>query len=187
VNKEISLYDLETAFDDPILDDSVYHPANSEFKRTVKSANMHIRALVSKMHPKHAMICRALVVGIHTNKAIAQKYRCNPQLVTKVKQDPNARELMAQMNFLKELNEGTKALDREMMLWGIAMREEENDPRTSIAAVGEINRMKTDTDAAKEKSKQNETLNGATTLIIQLSDSRLAPSKLDQHPIKDIN
>ena len=69
------------------------------------------------------------------------------------------------------------------------MREELLDPRTAIAAIAEINKMRTDTDSAQAKLKQNETIQDKTTIIIQLADARLLPSPLDnpQLNLKDVN
>lgn len=187
-NKEVALF-LEDDYYEAPLDDSVYNPANSEYHRSVRSLTARIVAVTSKMRAKHALITRELATNLYNYTEIAKKYHCAPQTVSKIKKTANAKELLWCIARLNELRSGTKALHREMLLWEIALREKDQDPRTSIAAVGEINRMKIDTDAQKQKIKQDTDLTQRPTVIIQLADSRLAPSQLDhyEHDIKDVN
>ena len=187
-SNELSLYDQEE-YIEPELDDSVYNPANSQYRKVTHSLRRIIKHQAMQMRPKHAQIAKLVASGMQTNVQIAKRMRCAPNTVASVKKQPDAQRLIGAIRELKLLTDGTRAIDREMMLWGIALREEEIDPRTSIAAISEINRMKVDTPAAQAKLAQTADITNQPTIIIQLADSRLLPSPLDnpQLNLKDVN
>jgi len=97
--------------------------------------------------------------------------------------------LVSALTRLYSLRDGTRYSQRELMLYRIACRNELTDPRTSIAALAEINRTKNDTPEAKARAKQNLDISQQPQVIIQLADPRLTASPLDELPptMKDIN
>jgi len=74
---------------------------------------------------------------------------------------------------------GVSALEREQLLWRIAIKNEDISPKTSVAAISAINGMKVDHDAAKQKIKDNQELTQRPSIVINLTDTRLVPTKLD--------
>lgn len=185
-SNELTLYDNEE-YTEPTLDDSVFNPANNEYRKTTRSLRRMIAHLAITMRPKHAMIAKYLAIGQLNNAQIAKKMRCDPATVAHTKKRQDAREMMGYIRELQILTAGTQAIDREMFLWSIAMREQEVDPRTAIAAVAEINKMRTDTESAQAKIHATKTIQDNPTIIIQLADSRLLPSPLDNPQLKDVN
>jgi len=187
--QDLALYDQDTYYEEPILDDDTYCEANEVYKRTTRQLKNQISHLSQQMNPRHAMVAKALVTGKFTNKQIAHRLRYSPATITGIKRDPLVRKLMSCIQKLRELEEGTKAIDREMFLWAIALENQELDARVSIAAVAEINRMRTDTQAQQAKLKSDQTLAQQPQVIIQLADPRLTASPLDELPptMKDVN
>jgi len=177
LRKEMELYE-DDDWGTPELEESSYNPANDEFKRTVVSLQRRIHHLAGTLRPRYAMVAK-LSLGTHTNIEIARKTRFNPATITNILRTDKVQELRRALIQLRSLLEGVSALEREQMLWRIALRNEEFNPRTSIAAVSEINKMKIDTHAAKEKSKQNTALVNKPNIVIQLADQRLLPTALD--------
>jgi len=177
LKKEMELYQ-DDDFDLPELEDSVYNPANDEFKRTVVALQRKIHSLSNIMRPRYAMIAR-LSLSPYTNVEIGIKTRFTASTVGKVLKNEDVQTLRRALIQLRNLLSGVSAIEREQMLWRIALNNEEFNPRTAIAAVSEINSMKIDHAAAKEKSKQNTLISQQPQVIIQLADARLVPTKLD--------
>lgn len=177
LKKEMELYE-DDDWADTELEDSTYNPANDEFKRTVVSLQRKIQQLSTQLRPRHVMAVR-LSLTEHRNKDIAARLKLTPASVSNIIRSEKAQQLKRAIIQLRNLLDGVSALEREQMLWRIALQNEEFNPRTAIAAVSEINNMKVDHAAAKEKSKVNQSLAQQPQVIIQLSDSRLVPTKLD--------
>lgn len=178
LRQELQLYEEEYEFNDPDLDESTYNPKNDEFKRVTTALQRQIHTLSVTMMPRHAMIARLAVTNM-TKTDIARKVRLDPQTVYRVLKRPEIKQLISAILLLRQMHEGTSAIEREQLLWRIALNNEEFNPRTSIAAVSEINNMKTDTAAAQAKIKQNTTLQDSPQIIIQLGDARLVSTPLD--------
>jgi len=178
LRKEMELYE-DDDWGDPELSDSVYNPANDEFKRTVVTLQRRVHHLSAVLPPRYALTAR-LSLAPFTKIEIAKKVRFTPVTVSKILQDEKVQELRRALIQLRNLLSGVSALEREQMLWRIALNSEEFNPRTSIAAISEMNKMKIDHAAAQEKSKQNTLLASQPQVIIQLADARLLPTALDE-------
>lgn len=176
---ELDLYEEEYEFNDPDLDDSVYNPKNDEFKRVTAALHRQINHLTLTMLPRHAMVARLAITNINKND-IAKKTRLSPQTVYTILKRPEVKRLMSAIVQLRAMYDGVSSIEREQLLWRIALNNEEFNPRTSIAAIAEINNMKTDTQAAQAKIKQNTELKDSPQIIIQLGDQRLLPTALDE-------
>ena len=151
LKQELQLYeDGEPA---PVeLDDSVYNPANDEFKRTLHALQNGVRRLAVKTTPRYAMIARVSLAS-NSNTEIAKRVRCHPTTVGKALRDPIVMEIRKKLIHINTLLSGSTAIEREQLLWRIAMKNEDIDPKTSISAIAEINKMKVDTEAAQQQIK----------------------------------
>jgi hypothetical protein len=186
LKKEMELYS-EDDWDTPELEESTYNPANDEFKRTVLALQRRANHLSTTMRPRHVLVARYSLQN-YTNVEIAKKLRYSPQQIGNILRQQDVQDLRRVMTNLNALLSGVSALEREQMLWRIALKNEEFNPRTSVAAVAEINKMKIDTQAAKEKSKHNQQIANTPNVVIQLSDPRLTPTQLDApKEMKDVN
>ena len=178
LRKEMELYE-DDDWGDPELEDSAYNPANDEFKRTVVTLQRRIHHLSAVLPPRYALTAR-LSLAPFTYVEIAKKVRFTPTTVSRLLKDDKVQELRRALIQLRNLLSGVSALEREQMLWRIALNNEEFNPRTSIAAISEMNKMKIDHAAAQEKSKQNTILASQPQVVIQLADARLIPTALDE-------
>lgn len=187
---DLQLYDEED-YEEVELDDSIYNPANDEFRRVTQSLLRDMRHTAAKMLPRHAIVAKMSLSGL-SNVDIAKKTHMHPQTVGKILKSDDAKRLKGLLIEYRNINQGVTAIQRESLLWRIALSNEELDPKTSISAIAEINRMKVDTDAAQAKieERKNSTSTGEQPqVIIQLADPRLKPTALDApNPnIKDVN
>jgi hypothetical protein len=163
------------------LTENVYNPNNDEFKRTLLNVKAHLRTLTLSMPPRMAQAVKAYH-SLQNYSKVARKYRIGSQTVAKHVKSPKGQKLLSLLTLFHQLIDGPTAIERQQLLWRIALNNEILDPRISIAAVGEINRMQTDTPAAQAKLKQNTDLGSQGNVIIQIQDSRLTASKLDDLP-----
>ena len=177
LREEMELYQDED-WSQPELEDSTYNPANDEFKRTVVAVQRRIYALTKTMPPRHAMIIKMVMSNV-SNIDIAQKVRVHPSTVGKVRNSDEGKQLANAIIQLNSLMGGVSALEREQLLWRIAIKNEDISPKTSVAAISAINGMKVDHDAAKQKIKDNQELTQRPSIVINLTDTRLVPTKLD--------
>lgn len=178
LREQLSYYEVDDTWDAPELEDSVYNPANDEFRRTLESIKLQIRDLTLKMRPRQAMMVKVNMAE-SSYAQTARRLRTSAQTVSKVCRSPDGirlRQLLAHHN---QLVSGVSAIEREQLLWRIALNNEARNPRTSVSAIAEINKMKADTEAFRVKTEQEKSLSDKPQVIIQLSDSRLLPSPLD--------
>lgn len=187
LQKELALYgDEDETWSYPDLDESVYNPANDEFKRTLQVIKMQIRQLTLKMRPRHAMMVK-VNMNVDNFAQTARRLKSTPQTISRVWNSPDGQKLRNLLTHHNQLMSGVSAIEREQLLWRIALNNEEINPRTSVSAIAEINKMKADTQADEAKREAEKTIGEQPQVIIQLNDPRLLPSKLDQHTMKDIN
>jgi hypothetical protein len=178
LHTQLAYYEDDNVWETPELEESTYNPANDEFKRVLQSIKLQIRHLSLKMRPRHAMMVK-LYVDERSYTNVAARLATSTQTVATVCKSPDGvrlRQLLAHHN---QLVTGVSAIEREQLLWRIALNNELKNPRTSISAVAEINKMKADTEAFKVKLESERTISESPQVIIQLADPRLLPSPLD--------
>lgn len=178
LQNQLAYYEDDQTWETPELDESVYNPANDEFKRTLNSLKQQIRHLSIKMRPRHAMMVK-INIGEDNFAETARRLKCSAQTVSKIWHSPDGQKLRNLLQHHNQLIQGVTAIEREQLLWRIALNNEDINPRTSVSAIAEINKMKADTEAFKAKSEQEKDLNSKPQVIIQLPDNRLLPSPLD--------
>ena len=145
-----------------------------------------IRELSLKMRPRHAMMVKVNMAEDNYAQT-ARRLKTTPSTVSKVCRSPDGIKLRQLLTHHNQLIAGVSAIEREQLLWRIALNNEDINPRTSISAIAEINKMKADTEADHAKREQEKSINEQPQVIIQLQDPRLLPSQLDQRTMKDIN
>ena len=179
VKAELDLYlDDSDVWDDPELEDSTYNPANDEFKKTLGSIQRRIKVLTLNMRPRDAVIVKVhMTEGVYTKTA--KRLKVSPETVKKVWVSRKGVELRGLIQQHNTLMAGTNAIEREQLLWRIALDNEHHNPRTSVSAIAEINKMKADTEADHAKIEQEKSITDKPQVIIQLGDNRLLPSPLD--------
>ena len=176
--QQLAFYEDDDTWEHAELEESTYNPANDEFKRVLQSIKLQIRHLSLKMRPRHAMMVK-LFMDEKNYANVAERLASTPQTISKVCNSSDGIRLRQLLTHHQQLISGVSAIEREQLLWRIALNNELRNPRTSIAAISEINKMKADTEAFKARLEAEKTIQDSPQVIIQLADPRLLPSPLD--------
>ena len=141
-----NLTDLFTDFADPyddlppelLLDPE--HPDNDRYfdslahiKRAVMDAQLRLRPM-----QRHAIMLHRNGMK---NKEIANKLDINPNTVSKYLNLPQAQRLMRVMDHHQHQIDGPNFEHRKAILYRIALEQEKSQPKTTITAIQEINKM----------------------------------------------
>lgn len=116
------------------------HPANDKYLRDITLCKQLIMDTTAKMTSKHVQICKARHLGKKA-KDIAADVGVVPPTVSSVCKSVNGRRLLALLQHLALAIDGPADAQRRHVLWRIAMKNEEEDPRIAISAITEINKM----------------------------------------------
>ena len=176
---------LEITHDD--LDNSEFNPANDAYIAQTKHLQGRLTAQARVMRPSHVAIAKLLDAG-YKNKEIALRVRMTPSTISGIKNSEDVKQLRSLMNKYTSLLAGATQAMRDSMLYRIAVRNEICDPKVAISAIAEMNKL-VHNDRVHQLNKKT----GGTatqTVIVQLGDSRLKPTALDEAPahlIKDVN
>jgi hypothetical protein len=117
-----------------------HHPANDKFLRSLEQIERQIVALTLKMKPKHILFVKARHTGAN-NTDTAKKYRTSGQTVGKAVSSPNALRLLSLLSLYDMSMNGPSSAQRVNMLWEIAQENKELQPKTTINAISELNKM----------------------------------------------
>lgn len=169
------------------LDNSSFNPANDSYLAMTSHLQGRLTAQARVMRPSHIAIAKLLDTGLK-NKDIALRVRMTPQAISNIKHSEPVKELRSLMNKYSSLIAGSTQAMRDNMLYRIAVRNEISDPKVSISAIAEMNKL-VHNDRVHDLNKKTGG-NATQTVIVQLGDSRLKPSALDEAPahlIKDVN
>jgi len=116
------------------------HPANDQYIKDISNLKRMIVSHSQSMHPKTVQMCKLAHVGLaHTE--IAKKLKCANGTVGKHVNSDKGQRLLALLSHLKMGIQGPNEAQRINMLWRISRENEESQPKTSISAIAEINRM----------------------------------------------
>lgn len=116
------------------------NPANDQYLRQIEDIKRLIVAQSAIMRPTQIEIVKKRHLGKRT-KDIAAEVELSPVSVSRSMKDPKAQRLLALLSHLTLLMDGPREAQRRNLLYRIATRNELTDPRVSIAAVAEINKM----------------------------------------------
>ncbi len=169
------------------LDNSEFNPANDAYIAMTKHLQGRLTAQARVMRPSHVAIAKLIESGMR-NKDIAVRVRQTPGSISTIKNSAQVKELIRLMNKYSSLIAGATQAMRDAMLYRIAVRNEISDPKVSISAIAEMNKL-----VHNDRVHDLNTRTGGTsnqTVIVQLGDARLKPTALDvapKHLIKDIN
>ena len=116
------------------------HPANDQYIKDISNVKRMIVSHSQSMHPKVVEMCKLAHVGLaHTE--IAKKLGRTPGTVGRHVNSDKGQRLLALLSHLKMGIAGPNEAQRINMLWRISKENEESQPKTSISAIAEINRM----------------------------------------------
>mgnify|MGYP003647305315 CR=1 FL=1 len=140
IHKQIESYLAEAtpAFPEMALDK--HHPNNAEFYRQQNTFKRLIVMQSMKMKDSHVQIAKLLIKG-NTNVKIAADLKLHLQTISNVKARDDVKEMVSLLHHLAILNEGPSIEHRKRILYEITVDSQELEPKTSIAAIQEMNRM----------------------------------------------
>ena len=169
------------------LDNSEYNPANDAFIGMLKALQERMTKSAKLLRPSHLAIAKLADQGYRNNQ-IALQVRVTPSTVSTVLRREDVMDIRDAMQQYSALIAGSTQAQRDNMLYRIAVRNEISDPKVAISAMAEL--TKTEHNARVHQLNKKQGGNSSQTVVVQIADSRLQPSKLDEAPahlLKDVN
>lgn len=117
-----------------------YHPSNQGFYKTKRGIEQAIVAQTGKMSYKHVIVAKLKLRG-KTNKEIREETGYKQNTVSTILARPDVKELLYQLRFMDTHLEGPELALRKHVLWEIAVDAKEEDPRITISAIQELNKI----------------------------------------------
>lgn len=117
-----------------------YHPNNHDFFRQCESIKRMMVAQAREMKATHVQVAKLLVKGA-PHKDIAEQINVVPATVSQIKAREDVQKLIALVHHMNALYEGPTMEHRKRMLYEIALDMQRAEPKTSISAIQEMNRM----------------------------------------------
>jgi hypothetical protein len=186
---EISREDLESGYKVSAKDieHSEFNPANDALIGMMKEQQQVMTIAARALRPSHLAIAKLAEKGLRPND-IAKQTRTKIQTVYSILKTPAVVKLRDAMTQYQGLLAGCTQVQRDNMLYRIAVRAEIPEPKIAIAALAELSKTEHNAKTRQMQQKQGGTSN--QTVVVQIADGRLKPSKLDESPVhllKDVN
>ena len=156
-----------------LLDDQ--HPANDAYLRSLEHHQRMIVSLSKQMKPKHVIMIKRRHTGEQV-ALIAQALNTTPTTVSKVCNSELGLRLRTMLQFYQLGIEGPNAAQKKNMLWRIARDSEQDQPKTAIQALAELNRM--DTTDFERQNPINDPANQQPQVVI-INQALLPKTELD--------
>lgn len=120
--------------------DHSYAPTNDAYLKELEFIKAKIMAASRGMKHDELAACKRYFRGEKV-PALAEAFNLTPNTIRRYLKTDKAKRLMALMQLMDLHADGPIEGQRKAMLWRIATKSEESDPRCAISAVGELNRM----------------------------------------------
>jgi hypothetical protein len=153
-NTKIDLTDV------PDIEENEFHPMNDQFNQELRHIQRMVMSHQRTMTPRHVKVVKMRFAGMKTAK-IAEQSGYAPATVTQITSRDDCKRLLGLLNYVESAMLGPSASHRTAMLYRIAVRNEEKDPKVTLQAVAEMNKMEMN---AHNKSLGSTPTN--TTIII---------------------
>lgn len=124
--------------DEVFLDE--YHPDNQDYLKDLKQIKRLIVQQSMTMKPWHVEATKLKNQGL-THKEIAEKVQKSVGGVQDMLKTPQSMKLRQMLQYHQVALDGPNEAHRKRMLWEIALDNQEAEPKTSISALVEMNRM----------------------------------------------
>lgn len=121
-----------------LLDD--YHPSNQQYFQNLRSLEQCLVAASQDAGPRYTQVAKLKMRGT-PNTEIAAELNLAAPTITNILKHKKTKKISALMYYLQNLREGPNLDQRKRTLWEICVDNKELDPKTSIAALQEMNRM----------------------------------------------
>lgn len=155
-----------------------HHPENDAYMKSVEHVQRKIMHQTTLLRPKQVQLLKSVFSG--NNYAVTAKlHNTTGQTVSRLVKSPNGQRLLNLLQYHLKLLEGPNEAQRRNMLWRIAVAEEKVNPKTSIAAVEQLNKMH-----FQQITIDNPLPNGTTApvpqVVIHINQDLLPKGKLDR-------
>tara|TARA_R110000737_G_C14484633_1_gene469153 strand:+ start:72 stop:632 length:561 start_codon:yes stop_codon:yes gene_type:complete len=117
-----------------------HHPQNDQYVRGVEHVQNQIVHQSSKLRPKQVQILKTLFLGLNYVKTAA-RHNTTAITVSRLAKSEDGARLLKLLQYHLTLLEGPNLAQRRNMLWRIGQENELVDPKVTISAVSELNKM----------------------------------------------
>ena len=117
-----------------------HHPNNDRYMRSLEHIQRQIMSVTHQLRPKQVNMLKSVFAGLNFTEA-ARLHSASPATVSNLVKSKLGSDLLTALQYHQVMLEGPNLAQRRNMLWRIATRSEEIDPKTTIAAITEVNKM----------------------------------------------
>jgi len=125
-----------------------HHPENDQYMKGIEHVQGKIMFLTTMLRQKQVNILKSVFAGENYTQA-GLRHGSVPATVSKLAKSHYGQQLLNMLQYHRQLVEGPNEALRRNMLFRIAQRAEEVDPRTTIKAIEELNKMHHQTQLSK--------------------------------------
>ena len=151
------------------------HPENDQYMKSVEHVQRKIMHASSQLRHKQVQILKTVFTGLNFTDT-AQKHHTTPSTVSRLVKSPNGQRLLNLLQYHLKLLEGPAEAQRRNMLWRIALKEEQIDPKTAIKAIEALNKMH----FQQHTINQDESSADKPNVVININQDLLPKGHLDQ-------
>jgi len=116
------------------------HPANDGYIRSTEEIKRLMLTVSSRLKPRTVRIVKLRHQGIPATE-VARMLDITPATVSKNMHTPDAKRLTALLGYYGSMVAGPHIAQRNNMLWRIAKANEHDQPRVTISAIAELNKV----------------------------------------------
>ena len=116
------------------------HPENDQYMQAIERIQRKIMHASRLLRTKQVNIIKDVFTGKNFTE-VAAINSCTPITVSRLVHSTAGQRLLDLLQYHIKLLEGPNEALRRNMLWRIAAKEELTDPKTSIKAISELNKM----------------------------------------------
>ena len=132
--------DEEARFQNPEEFLDRHHPENDEYMKAIEHVQGKIMFLTTMLRPKQVNILKAIFSGENYTQ-VGKRVGATAITASRVAHSNYGRQMLTMLQYHRQLVEGPNEALRRNMLWRIAQDAEVLDPKTTIKALAELNKM----------------------------------------------
>lgn len=117
-----------------------YHPSNTTYFKNLKHLERALVAASQNAGMKYTAIAKLHHRG-RTNVAIAEEMQMQPGTISTILRKSKVIDILTLLTHLTQLRDGPNIDHRKRMLWEIAQDNQQLEPKTTIAAIAEMNKI----------------------------------------------
>jgi hypothetical protein len=117
-----------------------HHPENDDYMRAIEHVQGKIMFLTTMLRSKQVNMLKSVFAGENYIQ-VGRRHGAAPATVSRLSKSTYGQQLLNMLQYHRQLVEGPNEAMRRNMLWRVAQNEEELDPKTSIKAIAELNKM----------------------------------------------